>query len=271
MAKAVQPQKIRFSQAIQTPLYKNLVNNTLGDPVRAGRFIANITSAVAVNAELQKCDPGTILAGALLGESLFLQPSPQLGQFYLVPFKSKAKYDREGQMIEPEKFKAQFVLGYKGYIQLALRTGQYKRLNVLEVKNGELSGWDPFEERFHEMHFIEDFEKRMSMPTIGYIAHFEYINGVSKIKYTQKCRCFCPIGKADYTNNFTVTITPKKWIPDYCEIDKFIHEQLDGKSLVIEDAACKLKQWLTGKIHPYWVEVESDVTDGVHGHVTVTV
>ena len=94
---------------------------------------------------------------------------------------------------------------------------------------------------------------------------------VSKIKYTQKCRCFCPIGKADYTNNFTVTITPKKWIPDYCEIDKFIHEQLDGKSLVIEDAACKLKQWLTGKIHPYWVEVESDVTDGVHGHVTVTV
>lgn len=183
MAKAVQPQKIRFSQAIQTPLYKNLVNNTLGDPVRAGRFIANITSAVAVNAELQKCDPDTILAGALLGESLFLQPSPQLGQFYLVPFKSKAKYDREGQMIEPEKFKAQFVLGYKGYIQLALRTGQYKRLNVLEVKNGELSGWDPFEERFHEMHFIEDFEKRMSMPTIGYIVHFEYINGFQKTLY----------------------------------------------------------------------------------------
>ena len=177
MAKAMQPQKMRFSQAIQTPLYKNLVNNTLGDPVRAGRFIANITSAVAVNAELQKCDPGTILAGALLGESLFLQPSPQLGQFYLVPFKSKAKYDREGRLVEPEKLKAQFVLGYRGYIQLALRTGQYKRLNVLEVKNGELSGWDPFEERFHEMHFIEDFEKRMSMPTIGYIAHFEYING----------------------------------------------------------------------------------------------
>lgn len=95
--------------------------------------------------------------------------------------------------------------------------------------------------------------------------------GVSKIKYTQKCRCFCPIGKADYTNNFTVTITPKKWIPDYCEIDKFIREQLDGKSLVIEDAVCKLKQWLTGEIHPYRVEVESDVTDGVHGHVTVTV
>ena len=58
-------------------------------------------------------------------------------------------------MIEPACLKAQFVLGYKGYIQLALRTGQYKRLNVLEIKSGELGGWDPFEERFHEMHFIE--------------------------------------------------------------------------------------------------------------------
>lgn len=154
MAKAMQPQKMRFSQAIQTPMYKNLVNNTLGDPARGARFIANITSAVAVNPALQECNPGTILAGALLGESLLLQPSPQLGQFYLVPFKSKAKRDRQGNVIEPASVKAQFVLGYKGYIQLALRTGQYKRLNVLEVKAGELSGWDPFEERFHEMHFI---------------------------------------------------------------------------------------------------------------------
>lgn len=150
MAKAMQPQKMRFSQAIQTPMYKNLVNNTLGDPARGARFIANITSAVAVNPALQECNPGTILAGALLGESLLLQPSPQLGQFYLVPFKSKAKRDRQGNVIEPASVKAQFVLGYKGYIQLALRTGQYKRLNVLEVKAGELSGWDPFEERFHE-------------------------------------------------------------------------------------------------------------------------
>lgn len=183
MAKTMQPQKMRFSQAIQTPMYKNLVNNTLGDPARGARFIANITSAVAVNPALQECNPGTILAGALLGESLLLQPSPQLGQFYLVPFKSKAKRDRQGNVIEPASVKAQFVLGYKGYIQLALRTGQYKRLNVLEVKVGELSGWDPFEERFHEMHFIEDFEKRAAMPTVGYIAHFEYINGFEKTLY----------------------------------------------------------------------------------------
>lgn len=183
MAKAVQPKKLYFSQAMQTEKYKKLINNTLGDPVRAARFAANITSAVAVNPTLQECDAGTILAGALLGESLLLQPSPQLGQFYLVPFESKAKCDRQGNVIKPACLKAQFVLGYKGYIQLALRTGQYKRLNVLEVKSGELGGWDPFEERFHEMHFIEDFEKRAAMPTVGYIAHFEYINGFQKTLY----------------------------------------------------------------------------------------
>lgn len=183
MAKAVQPKKLYFSQAMQTEKYKKLINNTLGDPVRAARFAANITSAVAVNPTLQECDAGTILAGALLGESLLLQPSPQLGQFYLVPFESKAKRDRQGNVIKPACLKAQFVLGYKGYIQLALRTGQYKRLNVLEVKSGELGGWDPFEERFHEMHFIEDFEKRAAVPTVGYIAHFEYINGFQKTLY----------------------------------------------------------------------------------------
>ena len=183
MAQAVQPNKLYFSQAMQTEKYKKLINNTLGDPVRAARFAANITSAVAVNPTLQECDAGTILAGALLGESLLLQPSPQLGQFYLVPFESKAKRDRQGNVIKPACLKAQFVLGYKGYIQLALRTGQYKRLNVLEVKSGELGGWDPFEERFHEMHFIEDFEKRAAMPTVGYIAHFEYINGFQKTLY----------------------------------------------------------------------------------------
>lgn len=114
MAKEVQPKKLYFSQAMQTEKYKKLINNTLGDPVRAARFAANITSAVAVNPTLQECDAGTILAGALLGESLLLQPSPQLGQFYLVPFESKAKRDRQGNVIKPACLKAQFVLGYKG-------------------------------------------------------------------------------------------------------------------------------------------------------------
>ena len=79
-------EKPKFSVAVQSEMYKNLINNTLGDPKRATRFIASISSAVAVNPTLQECDAGTILSGALLGESLNLSPSPTLGHYYLVPF-----------------------------------------------------------------------------------------------------------------------------------------------------------------------------------------
>lgn len=175
-------QKKTFSVAITTPGYQKLVNNTLGDPDRAKRFISTITSSVAVNPALQECDAGTILASALLGESLNLSPSPQLGQFYMVPFKSKEKKDRQGNIIEPETTKAQFILGYKGYMQLAMRSGQLKKLNVVEIKEGELRHFDPLNEEISCV-YIDDWNKRNAAPTIGYYAFFELTNGFRKAIY----------------------------------------------------------------------------------------
>ena len=179
------PQKQKFSVAINSKMYQNLIASTLRDPARARRFTAAITSAVAVNPALQECDAGTILAGALLGESLNLSPSPQLGQYYLVPFKQKAKYDRGGNMIRPESTTATFVLGYKGYIQLALRSGQYKDLDVMVIKQGEYMGKDP-ETGKAKFQFIEDDDERETLPTIGYMAYFEYLNGFRKVVYWSK-------------------------------------------------------------------------------------
>lgn len=177
--------KPKFSVAISTPTYQNLIRNTLADPERAKRFIASITSAVAVNPQLQECETSTIVAGALLGESLNLSPSPQLGQFYLVPFKQKAKYDRNRNLILPECVNAQFVLGYKGYIQLAVRSGMYRKIIVHEIKDGELIRWDPLMEEF-EASFIENEEKRDKTDTIGYYAMFEYVDGFRKTLYWSK-------------------------------------------------------------------------------------
>lgn len=167
--------KPKFSVAIQSDTYKNLINRTLGDKDRATRFIASISSAVATNAQLQECDAGTILSGALLGESLNLSPSPQLGQFYLVPFNDSKK----GCKV------AQFQLGYKGYIQLAIRSGQYKKLNVLAIKKGELIKYDPLNEEI-EVKLIEDEEERENAETVGYYAMFEYTNGFRKTLYWTK-------------------------------------------------------------------------------------
>jgi recombination protein RecT len=79
------PAKPKFSVVIQQDAYKNLVNNTLGDQKRAQRFIAAVSSAVAVNPALQECEAGSILSGALLGEKLNLYTSPKLGNYYIVP------------------------------------------------------------------------------------------------------------------------------------------------------------------------------------------
>lgn len=200
MAKAM-VQKQKFSVAINTEQYKKLINNTLGDPEKAKRFIGAITSAVAVNPALQECEAGTILAGALLGESLNLSPSPQLGQYYLIPFDCKLrdkdgnimyKTDENGQYIKNNKGKqvplvekrAQFCLGYKGYIQLALRSGQYKALNVVPVKEGELQSWNQFSEEL--ICNWNDSEEREQLETTGYAARFVYLNGFTKTIYWSK-------------------------------------------------------------------------------------
>jgi recombination protein RecT len=165
----------KFSVAIQGDTYKNLINQTLGDPKRAQRFTAAVMSAVSVNPALQDCDAGTILSSALLGESLNLSPSPQLGQYYMVPF-NDTKNDRKV---------AQFQLGYKGYIQLAIRSGQYKKINVIAIKEGELRSFDQLNEVIDAV-LIDDEETRENAVTVGYYAMFEYLNGFRKAMYWSK-------------------------------------------------------------------------------------
>lgn len=152
---------------------KNQINSIVGGK-NGTRFISAVVSAVNNNPALQECTNQSILAAALLGESLNLSPSPQLGQYYMVPFDDKEK----GKV-------AQFQLGYKGYIQLAIRSGQYRKLNVLSIKEGELIRFDPLNEEI-EVQLIEDEEQREQAATIGYYAMFEYVNGFRKALYWSK-------------------------------------------------------------------------------------
>ena len=152
---------------------KNQINSIVGGK-NGTRFISAVVSAVNNNPALQECTNQSILAAALLGESLNLSPSPQLGQYYMVPFDDKEK----GKV-------AQFQLGYKGYIQLAIRSGQYKKLNVLSIKEGELIRFDPLNEEI-EVQLIEDEEQREQAATIGYYAMLEYVNGFRKALYWSK-------------------------------------------------------------------------------------
>ena len=163
-----------FTAYLTADAVKEQINKVVGSK-NGTRFISSIVSAVNNNKELQTCSNASILSAALLGESLNLSPSPQLGQYYLVPFNNK-----DGKV-------AQFQLGYKGYIQLAIRSGQYKKINVLAIKEGELVRYDSLNEEI-EVNLIEDEEEREKVPTIGYYAIFEYTNGFKKAMYWSKAK-----------------------------------------------------------------------------------
>ena len=160
-----------FSAFLTSDAIKRRINEMVGGK-DGQRFITSIISAVSTNPALAECEHSTILSAAMLGESLKLSPSPQLGQYYMVPFKDK----KRGCKV------AQFQLGYKGYIQLAIRSGYYKKLNVLAIKEGELVSFDPLEEEI-KVNLVEDDRERETLPTIGYYAMFEYQNGFRKAMY----------------------------------------------------------------------------------------
>ena len=162
---------------------KNQINSVVGGK-NGTRFISSIVSAVTTNPALKECENPSILSAALLGESLKLSPSPQLGQFYLVPYVKKIKVlDVETGREEWGEIKqAQFQIGYKGYLQLAIRSGQYKKINVIAIKEGELIKFDPLNEEL-EVKLIEDEEERENAKTVGYYAMFEYLNGFRKAIY----------------------------------------------------------------------------------------
>lgn len=164
-------QRLGLTAYLTQDAVKNQINNVIGGK-DGQRFIASVVSSVQANPTLQECTNQSILSAALLGESLKLSPSPQLGQFYMVPFNNTKAGSKE----------AQFQLGYKGYIQLAIRSGYYKKLNVVAIKQGELVKYDPLNEDI-EVNLIEDDTVREETPTIGYYAFFEYTNGFRKALY----------------------------------------------------------------------------------------
>lgn len=167
-------QKQTFSAFLATDAMKKKINEMVGGK-DGQQFVTAIISAVSTNPQLAECENSSIVSAALLGQALKLSPSPQLGQYYIVPFNNSER----GCKV------AQFQLGYKGYIQLAIRSGQYKKINVLAIKEGELIEYDPLNEEI-KVNLIEDEELREQAETIGYYAMFEYMNGFRKTIYWTK-------------------------------------------------------------------------------------
>ena len=163
--------KVGITGYLSNDRVREQIVNVVGDK-NATRFISSVVSAVQTNKALQACTNQSIFSAALLGESLQLTPSPQLGQYYMVPYENTKLRINE----------AQFQIGYKGYIQLAIRSGQYRKIVVSDVRQGEVGFYNPITEEFG-MDPVLDMKKRQALPVIGYYGMFELTNGFRKELY----------------------------------------------------------------------------------------
>lgn len=169
-------QRLGMTAYLNQDAVKAQITSIVGSK-RGTSFVTSIVSAVQANPALQECTNPSILSAALLGESLNLSPSASLGQFWIIPFNNKKKGVKE----------AQFQLGANGYKQLAMRTGQYKDIDFIEIHEGEYKGRDKFTGK-QVFEFIEDDDVREALPVVGYMAYFELLNGFRKSVYWTKTK-----------------------------------------------------------------------------------
>lgn len=149
-----------IKQLINADSVKKRFEETLGS--KAPQFMASVINLVNGDSTLQKCDQMSVISSAMVAATLDLPIDKNLGYAWVVPYNNKGT----------------FQLGYKGYIQLALRTGQYKNINVIEVYEGELQSFNRLTEEIEL-----DFESKVSDKVIGYVGFFELINGFQKTVY----------------------------------------------------------------------------------------
>jgi recombination protein RecT len=174
MANEVQVYNLKsFNQTITSPATQKYLTELLHE--RKGTFVSNLTAIVANNVNLQECEPYTLMFAALKATALSLPIEPSLGMAHVIPYKNK----KRGVM------EAQFQLGYKGFQQLALRTGQYKTINTTDVREGEIGKRNRLTGEI-EFNFIEDEATRLKTPIVGYVNYFKLLNGYESVFYMSK-------------------------------------------------------------------------------------
>lgn len=166
-----------FNAILDGEGYRKRFDELLGK--RAPQFISSVVSLVNGSPELRLAaieSPNTIIQAALKAATFDLPIDPGLGYAYIMPFNNNSKQP-DGSWLK--KHEATFILGYKGMIQLAQRTGAYRKINVIDVRQGELKSYDRLTEDI-ELEFVQDEDEREKLPVIGWVGYFRLMNGAEK-------------------------------------------------------------------------------------------
>lgn len=165
--------------------YRRRFDELLGK--RAPQFIASIISLVNADKNLQAAfqqSPVTIIQSALKAATYDLPIDPALGYAYIVPFNNSIKLEGGGYQ---KRMEASFILGWKGMNQLAIRTGVYRNINVVDVRQGELKSYNRLTEEV-EIEWVEDEEAREKLPIAGWVGYYRLINGMEKTIYMSRAQ-----------------------------------------------------------------------------------
>lgn len=157
---------MNFTKSINSSYVQNQLKQVLGK--NAGTFATSLVEVFTNDTQLQKCDQKKVIQEAIKAATLKLPLNKQLGYSYILVFNNWDKVSRKSVPTP------QIVLGYRGYIQLAMRTGQYKNINADVVYEGEMVGRDKLSGA------IDLSGEKVSEKVVGYFAHFETVNGFSK-------------------------------------------------------------------------------------------
>lgn len=177
MANALTTQgKERFSEYVNKPVVIANIEQTYGKDTTK-KFVAEIVPVVNQNPKLAECSFSSIISAGIQSVTLNLPLSPQLGYVYVVPYKTRKQVN--GRWVDV--MEAQFQLSYKGYLQLAIRSGLYRTINVSCIKKGEIIN-NPITGEM-KITPIEDPAKREKADTVGYYASFELMTGFRKQMY----------------------------------------------------------------------------------------
>jgi recombination protein RecT len=151
---------------------------------KAQGFITSVLQVVSQNSQLQKADPHSVYHAAAVAAVLDLPINPNLGFAYIVAYEQSYVdgRDEQGKDIWKRKYVAQFQMGYKGFKQLALRSGQFLTINATDVREGEVKKHDRLTGQM-EFEWIENEEEREKKAVVGYVSYFSLLNGFSQTFY----------------------------------------------------------------------------------------
>lgn len=247
-AKKAQTPLQAFNGFMMNPNTQDYLKSVLRE--KSASFMNNMVALVANNRALQPCKPASIMYVGLKATALGLPLDQNLGFAYAIPYKD----NKAGETV------AQFQMGYKGFIQLALRTGQFSTINATDIREGEISSIN----RLTGEITFTDVPDRAGRKIVGYAAFFRLTNGFRKTLYmsveeiTEHAKRYSQTFKSEYTRKSS------KWTTDFDAMaTKTVLKLLLSKYAPLSVEMQELREAITADQASFGDNGEIDYIDGV--------